>query len=72
MNTRRRNSSGRRSILIDARLIVEAVKKSGRDEFDEVAIALLVLAKQNEVVVAIGLVLDVAVDQFPEAFTLPT
>ncbi len=46
-------------VLIDARLVVEAVEVAGGDEVDEVAIALLVFAKQHQVVVAIGLVRDV-------------
>ena len=43
----------RQQILVDARLVVEAVEVAGRDQVDEVAVALLVFAEQHQVVVAV-------------------
>ena len=40
-------------ILVDAGLIVEAFEVAGRDQFDEIAVAFLVFAEQDQVVVAI-------------------
>ena len=48
----------REQILVDARLVVEAVEIAGRDQVDQVPIALLVLAEQDQVVVAVGVALD--------------
>ena len=43
----------RQEIEIDARLVIEPVKVGGGDELDEIAVALLRLAQQHQVVVAI-------------------
>ena len=43
----------RQQILVDSRLVVEALEKSGRDQLQQVAISLLVLAQQHQMVVAI-------------------
>ena len=43
----------RQEILVDARLVVKAVEVPGRDQVDEVAVAFLVFAEQDEVVVAV-------------------
>ena len=40
-------------IQVDARLVIEALKVRGRDELDEIAVALLRLAQQHQMVVAI-------------------
>ena len=45
----------REQIFIDAGLVIEAFKVSGGDEVDEVAVAFLVFAKEDEVVIAIGI-----------------
>ena len=45
----------RQQVLIDARLVVEAVEVAGGNQLDEVAIAFLVLAEQHQVVVAVGI-----------------
>ena len=45
----------REQVLIDARLVVEAFEKAGRNQLDEVAIAFLVLAEQDQVVIAVGI-----------------
>ena len=42
-------------VLIDAGLVIEALEVAGGNQVDEVAIALLVFAEQDEVVVAIGI-----------------
>ena len=44
----------REQVFINARLVVEAVEVAGGDQLDEVAIALLVLAEQDKMVIAIG------------------
>jgi hypothetical protein len=44
----------RKQIFVDARLAVEAFEVPGRDQIDEVAIAVLILAEQHLVVVAVG------------------
>ena len=41
-------------VLVDAGFVVEAVEVAGGDEVDEVAVAVLVFAEQNEVVIAVG------------------
>ena len=43
----------RQQILVDARLIVEPFQVSGRDQLDQVLVALLRLAQQDEVIVAV-------------------
>ena len=43
----------REQVLVDARLVVEAVQVPGRDQLDEIAIAFLVFAEQDQVVVAV-------------------
>ena len=43
----------REKVLVDARLVVEAVEVAGRDQVDEVAVAFLVFAEQHQVVVAV-------------------
>ncbi len=48
----------REQVLIDARLVVEAVEVAGGDQLDEVAVAFLVFAQQHQVVVAVGFALD--------------
>ena len=40
-------------VLVDARLVVEAVEVAGGDQLDQVAVAFLVFAEQDEVVVAV-------------------
>jgi hypothetical protein len=45
-------------IFIDAGLVVEAVEEAGRDELKQVAVAFLVFAEEDKVVVAVLLVLD--------------
>ena len=47
-------------VLIDAGLVVEAFEVGGGDELDEVAVALLVLAEEDEVVVAVRVVAHLA------------
>ncbi len=47
-------------VLIDAGLVVEAFEIGGGDELDEVAVALLVLAEEDEVVVAVRIVAELA------------
>ena len=42
----------REQIVIDAWLVVEPFKKAGGNQFDQVAIALGILAEQNKVIVA--------------------
>ncbi len=44
----------REQVLIDARLVVEAVEVTGGDQLDEVAVAFLVFAQQHQMVVAVG------------------
>ncbi len=44
----------REQVLIDARLVVEAVEVAGGNQLDEVAVAFLVFAQQHQVVVAVG------------------
>ena len=44
----------REQVLIDARLVVEAVEVAGGDQVDQVAVAFLVFAEQDQVVVAVG------------------
>ena len=41
-------------VLIDAGLVIEAFEVGGGDEVDEVAVAFLVFAEEDEVVVAVG------------------
>jgi hypothetical protein len=41
-------------VFIDAGLVIEALQVAGGNEVDEVAIALLVFAEQDQVVIAIG------------------
>ena len=41
-------------VLVDARLVVEAVEVAGGDQLDQVAVALLVFAQQDQVVVAVA------------------
>ena len=48
----------REQVLIDARLVVEAVEIAGGDQLDEVAVAFLVFAQQDQVVVAVGFAAD--------------
>ncbi len=45
----------REQVLIDARLVVEAFEIAGGDQVDEVAVAFLVFAEQDQVVVAVGI-----------------
>jgi hypothetical protein len=45
----------REQVLIDARLVVEAFEKGGGNHLDEVAVAFLVFAEQDQVVVAVGI-----------------
>ena len=40
-------------ILIDARLVIEAIEIGGRDQLDQIPVASLVFAQQQQVVVAI-------------------
>ena len=40
-------------VPVDPGLVVEALEIAGRDQLDEVAVALLVLAQQDQVVVAV-------------------
>ena len=46
---------GGQQVEIDAGLVIEAVEVGGGDEVDEVAVALLVFAEEDEVVVAVGI-----------------
>ena len=41
-------------VLVDAGFVIEAVEVAGGDEVDQVAVAVLVFAEQNEVVIAVG------------------
>ena len=45
----------REQVLIDAGLVVEAFEVGGGDQVDEVAVAFLVFAEQDQVVVAVGI-----------------
>ena len=45
----------REQVLVDAGLVVETFEIACGDEVDEVAIAFLVLAEQDQVVVAVGI-----------------
>ena len=45
----------REKVQIDAGLVIEPFEKPCRDELNEIAVAFLRLAKQNEVVIAVGL-----------------
>ena len=42
-------------LVIHARLVIEAVEKAGGNKLDEIAVAFVVLAKQNQVVRALGI-----------------
>ena len=66
-------------VLIDAGLVVEAFQVGGRNQLDEILVALLVLAQQDEVVVAVGVGarlvallgdIDLAADDGVNAFRL--
>ncbi len=48
----------REQFLVDAGLVVEAFQAGRRDQLDEIAVALLVLAEQDQVVIAIGVRFD--------------
>ncbi len=48
----------REQVLVDARLVVEAVEITRGNQVDEVPIAFLVFAEQDEVVVAVGVAPD--------------
>ena len=45
----------RQKLVVHARLVIKAVEKSGGDELNEIAVALVVLAKQHQMVRALGL-----------------
>ncbi len=64
-------------ILVDARLVIEAFEEACGDQADEVAVALLVFAEQDEVVIAVGVAagfealpgdVDLATDDRVDAF----
>ena len=43
----------RQQILVDARLVVKPVQVAGRDQVDQVLVAFLVFAEENQVVIAV-------------------
>jgi hypothetical protein len=49
----------RQQVFIDAGLVIKPFEVTGRDQLDQVAVAFLVLTQQHQVVVAIGVALNV-------------